>query len=216
MTRSPISALLIAAPAPIEQSRPIRTSGPITALAPITVPAPISARGPITAPGSTVTPSSSRAVGCTCAPGDLALPATARTAAARPEIIRAPPHEGAIGLAHDQHRHMRRHVLGKRRRGQAGAGMGRGGRCGVVSVVEESQMSDGAARSSGATLTMRRRARRRRRQRRAGQGGDLIKRETARCVLRISARSCCQRRAADRGRNQNFVPPLKRKICVRS
>ena len=35
------------APAPIAQSRPMRTSGPITALAAMTVPVPISARGPI-------------------------------------------------------------------------------------------------------------------------------------------------------------------------
>ena len=38
MTRSPISALMMAAPAPIAQSRPMRTSGPITAPAAITVP----------------------------------------------------------------------------------------------------------------------------------------------------------------------------------
>ncbi len=68
ITRSPISAWRIEAPAPIAQSRPMRTSGPITAPAAITVPAPISARGPITASGSMVTPASSRAVGCTCAP----------------------------------------------------------------------------------------------------------------------------------------------------
>ena len=75
MTRSPISASVITAPAPIEQSRPMRTSVPITAVAPMTVPPPISARGPITAPGSTVTPLSSRALGCTCAPA--MLPASA-------------------------------------------------------------------------------------------------------------------------------------------
>ena len=61
------------APAPIAQSRPMRTSGPITAPAAITVPAPISARGPITAAGSIVTPFSSRADGCTSALGDTPL-----------------------------------------------------------------------------------------------------------------------------------------------
>ena len=70
MTRSPMSACIREAPAPIEQLRPMRTPGPITALAAMTEPAPISAPGPITAPGSTVTPFSSRAVACSVAPGD--------------------------------------------------------------------------------------------------------------------------------------------------
>src|SRR5215831_13108670 len=61
MTRSPSKALSIVVPAPIEQSRPMRTPVPITAFAPITLPLPISTPGPTTAPGSTVTPSSIRA-----------------------------------------------------------------------------------------------------------------------------------------------------------
>ena len=84
MTRSPISALMMAAPAPMAQSRPMRTSGPITAPAAITVRAPISARGPITAPGSIVTPFSSRAAECTCAP--LATPVASNNEDGRIEL----------------------------------------------------------------------------------------------------------------------------------
>ena len=67
MTRSPINACWIVAPAPIAQSRPMLTPGPMTAPAAITVPAPISASAPMTASGSTVTFASRRADGCTCA-----------------------------------------------------------------------------------------------------------------------------------------------------
>ena len=73
ITRLPISALAMLAPAAIEQSRPMRTCGPMAAPAPTTVPAPISAPGPITAPGSTTTPCSSRAVGWTKDPGETPL-----------------------------------------------------------------------------------------------------------------------------------------------
>ena len=63
ITRSPINACTIVAPAPTAQSRPMATPGPITAPGPISVPAPISASGPITASGSTVTFASNRAEG---------------------------------------------------------------------------------------------------------------------------------------------------------
>ena len=70
ITRSPTSAWVSETPAPIAQSRPIRTFGPMTAVGPITVPPPISAPGPTTAAGSMEAPLSMRAEGWTNALGD--------------------------------------------------------------------------------------------------------------------------------------------------
>ncbi len=126
MTRSPISALVMIVPAPIEQSRPIRTSAPITAFAPIMVPLPISARGPTTAPGSIVTPSSIRALGSTCAPVKSPGPDSEDGRSACGNNSRATVTKARYGSRTVKHRDPRRQFLGERRGGKAGPGMCRG------------------------------------------------------------------------------------------
>ena len=93
MTRSPISACVIVAPAPIAHSRPIQTSGPITAPSGDHVSAPIWARGPITASGSMVTLISIRRCGAHAPPWRGRLLRTATTAAACRETARARPRQ---------------------------------------------------------------------------------------------------------------------------
>ena len=143
MTRSPISAWVTIAPAPIAQSRPIRTSGADHRVgADQRAAADLGAAGRSPRRGSTVTPSSSRAVGCD--DGALATLHAWREQRRRPqrmrETARAPPSTKArYGLAHaatadTSGRHVPAQALrvaGRRR--HAWCAQLRG----VISVVEE-------------------------------------------------------------------------------
>jgi hypothetical protein len=71
-----------------------------------------------------------------------------------------------------------RQIFGERSRGQAGAGMGRGGGRNILFTVEEAEVGRRRAIERG-DIGDAARVRQCRRQRRTGQGGDLIQRETA-------------------------------------
>src|SRR5512136_1776733 len=142
-------------PAAIEQSRPIFTSAPITVFAPITLPLPISTHGPITAPGSMATPSSIRALASTWAPAKSPGSDSEDGRNACGNNLRA-----AITKA----RYGSRTVSTATRAGSslASAAVVRQAPACVVAAADAKLLlsknvrSQGAARSSGAILTMRR------------------------------------------------------------
>ncbi len=205
-------------PAPIAQSRPMRTSAPITALAPISVPLPISARGPITAPGSTVTPLPAARVGWTCAPAVDARGDERR----RPQRVR------------EQRARHRRRRRGRARRTISGTVSRRQirRRAPRWSGRRRRALPRGRRRNRGLSRNARSRGPKRDRARampvdapRVGAAAgsaapvkrrDLAERETARVPQEDRLAHRPRRPCRSCGQDQNLVPPLKRKICVRS
>src|SRR5262245_31502591 len=126
-------------------------------------------------------------------------------------------HKSAIWLAHRQDRHSRGQFLGKRGRCKARTRMRRGGSLGKIPAVEERQIGGRRPIKRGDIDDAAGMLRRYRRS--AGQRGNLLKRETGRVPQERRVAHICRSSipgTASGSQDQNLVPPLKRKICVRS